>query len=300
MIEHLLKRREGENWVPVSAHASTKKFYKGNYEGSDALLIYFEQGEEERKRFVFLTKLLEKKEIPVPRILFDGDEDEPYVITEFIDGSLLSKHPLERFFLNKTVQSVIKFPKINDEEIKPINPLTLDFEKLKYEMDFFLLHFCGSFLNDDRGEEVKWLLYELCEEIDNFSKVFSHRDYHSENIIVRGEEIFIVDYQDSLYAPRCYDLASLYVDGYCDYEKSFREDLIVVASENFNASTKEFKMTAIQRALKALGTFGYQITYRKRIKYLSSVHRTLAYLESLCEDEEKNLKNFIHYLSEKV
>jgi len=66
MIEHLLKRREGENWVPVSAHASTKKFYKGNYEGSDALLIYFEQGEEERKRFVFLTKLLEKKRFLFP------------------------------------------------------------------------------------------------------------------------------------------------------------------------------------------------------------------------------------------
>ena len=300
MIEHLLKKREGENWVPVSAHASTKKFYKGNYEGNDALLIYFEQGEEERKRFIFLTKLLEKKDIPVPRILFDGDNEEPFVITEFIDGTLLSKHPFERFFLNKAVQSVIKFSRINDDEIKPISPLTLDFERLKYEIDFFLLHFCNSFLNDDPKEEIKSLLYELCKEIDNFSRVFSHRDYHSENIIVKGEEIFIVDYQDSLYAPRCYDLASLYVDGYCDYEKSFREDLITVASEKFNASSKEFQMTAIQRALKALGTFGYQITYRKRIKYLSSVHRTLGYLESLCEDEETDLKGFIHYLSEKV
>lgn len=297
MADFLL--REGSSWELLPTCASTKVFYRGIYNDKPALLIQFENGLIEKKKFTMITKILLQHSIPVPKIIYDED-NEPFVITEFIDGKLLLSCPLDWFYLNKAVEASIRFSSITKEELSDYTPLTLGYERLKYEMDFFLLHFYHSFLNEEIKDTFIGALYNLAREIDMFPKCFAHRDYHSENIIVKGDDIFIVDYQDALFAPRCYDLSSLYVDGYTDYDDDFRDNLIKIGYEKLGAKNEEFILTATQRAIKALGTFGYQIIYRKKIKYLSSLYRTLGYLEQIMEYLDKDLKSLIGSIGEKV
>jgi len=49
----------------------------------------------------------------------------------------------------------------------------------------------------------------LTAELADAPLVLSHRDYHGWNILLRGDDPFIIDFQDALLAPPEYDLASL-------------------------------------------------------------------------------------------
>jgi len=53
-------------------------------------------------------------------------------------------------------------------------------------------------------------LAHLCARLDHFPRVFSHRDYHRENLFIQdGPRIRIIDFQDALMAPAAQDLAVL-------------------------------------------------------------------------------------------
>ena len=55
---------------------------------------------------------------------------------------------------------------------------------------------------------VQWLIIPVAALLIT-SQVLSHRDFHSWNILVRGDAPFVIDFQDALLAPPEYDLASL-------------------------------------------------------------------------------------------
>jgi aminoglycoside/choline kinase family phosphotransferase len=84
--------------------------------------------------------------------------------------------------------------------------------------------------------------------------------------------------------PDTYDLASLLRDSYVDLPDQTVDELIAY----FLALTGEpeaeptfrdrFNLMALQRNLKALGTFGYQTTARRNPVYIQYIPRTLRYV----------------------
>jgi len=53
-------------------------------------------------------------------------------------------------------------------------------------------------------------LARLCARLDHLPRVFSHRDYHRENLFIQdGPRIRVIDFQDALMAPAAQDLAVL-------------------------------------------------------------------------------------------
>jgi N-acetylmuramate 1-kinase len=57
--------------------------------------------------------------------------------------------------------------------------------------------------------------------------VFTHRDFHSRNLMVSGERLGIIDFQDALLGPVTYDVASLLRDSYIVLEEPLIDELIV-------------------------------------------------------------------------
>ncbi len=290
-------------FVPLKAHASTKKFYVGKWEGKKSLLIDFEGGKDERDSFYRLTQILLKNEISVPQIIYLPQGDYSFLVTEFANGNLISKSGCREKVFELILSQAEKFSLIKEDSLKNLNILTLGLKRIIYELDFFILHFCEVFANQNVGEEIRREIHLFAEEIDSFPKSFCHRDYHSENIVSDGENVFILDYQDALMAPRTYDYASLYVDGYFDFPESARQSVKNRALKIFNATEGEFLKTALQRALKALGTFGFQIVYRKKVRYVTSVKRTVSYLNELLGEKvvkSENLKDYLLFLQKRV
>jgi aminoglycoside/choline kinase family phosphotransferase len=102
--------------------------------------------------------------------------------------------------------------------------------------------------------------------------------------MLRDGELHIIDFQDARMGPDTYDLASLLRDSYVDLPEPIVEDLVAhfLALRGQPADTRVFRRRfdamALQRNLKALGTFGYQTAARGNPVYIQYIPRTLEYV----------------------
>ena len=127
-------------------------------------------------------------------------------------------------------------------------------------------------------------------------QVFTHRDYHSRNLMVDGERLGVIDFQDALLGPATYDLASLLRDSYIALEEALIDQMIdryiQGMCEGLDLATQEFMLltnpvafrqlfdfTSIQRNLKAAGRFVYIDRVKQNPKFLADIPRTLGYVQ---------------------
>ena len=123
---------------------------------------------------------------------------------------------------------------------------------------------------------------ELCEEICRIPFRLTHRDYHGRNLMVLDDAVTAIDFQDARMGPVTYDLASLVFDSYVDLGAGARDYLIAryweTCGHRLFSDKEEYERalrgTAIQRNLKAIGTFAYQKAVRGAERYLASIPHT--------------------------
>ncbi len=111
-------------------------------------------------------------------------------------------------------------------------------------------------------------------------RVVCHRDYHSRNLMVHGERLYMIDFQDARLGPDTYDLASLLRDSYVDISEREREELVAcfLALSGIDDAVefrRRFDLMSVQRNIKALGTFGFQASGRGNTTYIQYMPRTL-------------------------
>src|SRR5205823_5946479 len=105
-----------------------------------------------------------------------------------------------------------------------------DIEKLTWELEFFVKHFIEGYRGialmaadrDALKEEWSSIVNELASE----PRVLCHRDYHSRNLMLSEDSLYIIDFQDARLGPDTYDLASLLRDSYVDITDRDLDDLI--------------------------------------------------------------------------
>ncbi len=270
---------EGD-WSPIEADASTRTYFKGYYRGMEALLADFGNDNDGRNRFLHVTRLFESHGLRVPRIYFVPDTAS-YLVIEWIRGSRLSALKWSKDFEAELLITAAKVAKIEDWGNGPAL-LSLDRARLSFELIFFNLHFVGGFLNAKTPAALLKGFEALAEAVGTFPYALAHRDLHSDNVMVEENgAMVLIDFQDALMAPRCYDAASLAVDAYREQDPAIRERFMAGWCHSSGATAREFRMTALQRALKALGTFGYQATRRKKARYLAFIPPTAAHALAL-------------------
>jgi aminoglycoside/choline kinase family phosphotransferase len=133
----------------------------------------------------------------------------------------------------------------------------------------------------------------LAEELASEPRVLCHRDYHSRNLMLHDGRLYIIDFQDARLGPDTYDLVSLLRDSYVDLTEPVVEELIAyfIALKRSSGTTtdawhtweadfrRRFDVMALQRNLKALGTFGYQTSIRQNPVYIQYIPRTLRHVQ---------------------
>ena len=119
---------------------------------------------------------------------------------------------------------------------------------------------------------------------------FVHRDYHSRNLLVtETDNPGILDFQDAVWGPVTYDLASLLKDCYIawpaprvrDWALQYRERLLTRGFPFLGATESEFirwfDLVGLQRHIKVLGIFA-RLFYRDgKQQYLKDLPRVLRY-----------------------
>jgi len=146
---------------------------------------------------------------------------------------------------------------------------------------------------------------KISAEIVKMPYTLATRDFQSKNIMEKDGELYIIDFQDALLAPRVYDLVSLLRDSYVELSNAIIDEAITYYAEKIDCEKStiidEFNVVTIQRKLKDAGRFVYIDKIKKNSDYLKFVPHTLLYVKNafLLSNRFTNLyKLLIKYIPE--
>jgi len=274
---NFIAHRPGAELSRIRSEASRRCFYRISW-GRKSLvaMVYPEPSRLEVDRFRTVQKICRNHGLPVPGI--EAILDDQVVIQEDA-GDLLLQRAWRASSMGERHRLLSACRDILDKlaAVPPtLAPARLDRAWQKREMDFFLRYFFPRYpVRGCTEADLGALLTMLIESLEA-ECVFAHRDFHSRNLLVHEGGIVMVDFQDSLLAPRHYDLVSLAFDSYLDLGR-FRE-LLLSGRESATNELRQLRLTALQRNIKALGTFAYQTHECQHPAYARYIPRTLRHI----------------------
>lgn len=256
------------SWAPVAADASTRQYFEGRWEGLPALLADFGSDLDSRERFLFVTGLFRSHGVRVPEI-YHAPPGVSWLVQEFVAGGPLSAIRPDAALLRSVLEIADTIGHIPPWEGAP-PVFCLDAARFRFELSFFREHFLEGYLNSQPGDSAREGLHDLASMAAAAPVRLCHRDFHSENILGASVgDLVVIDHQDALLGPSCYDAASLAAEAYRRADAATYRTVRGMWLDRDPASGPFFDAVALQRALKALGTFGYQVTRRKKARYIA-------------------------------
>jgi aminoglycoside/choline kinase family phosphotransferase len=285
LVRHLSEHHpvRDKDIYALTPDASTREYYRIPWKRKHAIAcVYPEPFDPEFHPFLDVTRLFALVGLPVPAILaIDGasgiivQEDlgdrQLHQVLEAASEEEYEGYQERAISLIADIQAAT--PKAH--ELKSIaSRLAFDEAKLAWELQFFMDHYFGSLrretLTHGEAAELKVELNDIAAELAARPRVLCHRDYHAANLMVDGKDrLRIVDHQDARMGPASYDLVSLLLDRQLEMpslaeirahrlfllEERRLRGLEALDPDDF---AKEFRLMAVQRGLKAIGTFSYQ------------------------------------------
>jgi N-acetylmuramate 1-kinase len=288
--------------VPLTGDASDRRYFRVllHDEPSQVLAVHPGAIDFEALPFVNVARLMAAMPVPVPRILGHDDELGIVALQDLGDVTLQAhlgaastgEHDAlyrEAVALIATLQK--RGDELTSDRYLPYG-IAFDVEKLTWELQFFLKHFLegyrGAQLTPAAREALTRECADVARELASEPRVLCHRDYHSRNLMLHDGSLFIIDFQDARMGPDTYDLVSLLRDSYVDFTEAQVEQLIAyfLALKGIDQAAefrRRFDLMAVQRNLKALGTFGFQTLSRSNTVYIQYIPRTLTYVRANLE-----------------
>ena len=291
-------RKRGPKVVPLSGDASDRRYFRILLRDAPSQVLAVHPGPVafDAVPFVNVARLLSAMPVPVPRILACADALGIMALEDLGDVTLQAHvgaaSPAEHEALYRQAVTFLNTIQRRGRDLASSEYLpygiSFDVEKLTWELQFFTKHFLeayrGAALTDATRSALAREYASIVEELASEPPVLCHRDYHSRNLMLHGGSLHIIDFQDARMGPDTYDLASLLRDSYVDFSDQQVDALIAFFLAQRGASEDEdrdfprrFDLMALQRNLKALGTFGFQATSRGNTVYIQYIPRTLNY-----------------------
>ena len=291
--------------LSLTGDASDRRYFRVLLQGGDSIVLALHTGEIdfEKMTFVSVARLMSAVPLPVPRILHHSNALGIIGLQDLGDVTLQAHlgaaTPDEHDALYRQAVSFVarmqqRGSTLESDEYPPYR-VAFDTDKLSWEFEFFYKYFLKSYRGVSPSVGVQNALSKewsaIVEELASEPRVLCHRDYHSRNLMLKGGELFIIDFQDARMGPDTYDLVSLLRDSYVDLTSRQVDELIAyflalklgatgVAPAEAAEFRRRFDLMALQRNFKALGTFGYQTVTRQNSVYIQYIPRTLNYVRS--------------------
>lgn len=253
---------------------SDRRFYRLGFESSTesgVILMVYTMARPDNPRFVPATHRLANLGVQVPRI-FAHDADAMCVWVEDlgnVDLHAYRDEPWEarRPLYQSTLREVARLHGVDAAALgaEDIAEMELCFDEALYEWEqnYFLTHFvkgmCGRDIDDSSFTEARKALQSLRCHLASLPRGLVHRDFQSQNVLIRDGSAWLIDYQGVRPGLPEYDLASLLLDPYVTLSHEERDELLAWyaahTGRDLAAMRETYLLCAAQRLMQALGAY---------------------------------------------
>lgn len=283
--------------APASADASFRRYFRATFaDGSTMVVMDAPPQHEDCKPFLHIGKLFEEAGAHVPHV-YAQDLAQGFLLLSDL-GNTTYLQALDagsaRSLYGQAIDALIKIQLAS----KPNELPPYDEALLRRELNLFPEWYIAKHLGVTLTEKQKAKLEEVFARIikNNLSQpcVYVHRDFHSRNLMVSEPNPGVLDFQDAVYGPITYDLASLFKDAYIKWEEAEIIDWLIrywekarkaglPVREDFADFYRDYEMMGAQRHIKVLGIFARLYHRDGKDGYLKDMPLVMEYLHKACE-----------------
>jgi aminoglycoside/choline kinase family phosphotransferase len=262
---------------PIQKGGSDRKFYRIHCSPEQALiLVKYNLEREENRHYVRIAKFLDERGIRVPKIYFHDPEEGLIWLEDLGECDLYTYREeswlVRRAFYESALDQIATLhglPASVCIEMKQHLPAEFDSELYLWEQNYFFDNCLGRYFKIEKMKLAQLAalpaLKEITERLASFPRVLVHRDFQSQNIIIRNGQAYLIDFQGMRPGLAEYDLASLLYDPYVDLPETERAELSayyrarqlgngIAINGQFDL---ELRLCAMQRLMQALGAYGF-------------------------------------------
>jgi aminoglycoside/choline kinase family phosphotransferase len=280
--------------APASADASFRRYFRVTRDADSYIVMDAPPDKEDSAPFLKVARMLAALNLNVP-IVLARDMARGFLLLsdlgsrQYLD-ELSSPEAADRLYADAL--TALRTMQTADAAISRDLP-RYDRAMLMREMEllpeWFLHHHLRTSIDGQERSMLNALFENLAQAAASQPVSFVHRDYHSRNLLVTAHDNpGILDFQDAVWGPVTYDLASLLKDCYIAWPPArvrawvmeYRERLL---EDGFELSAdpskfmRWFDLIGLQRHIKVLGIFA-RLFYRDgKPQYLKDLPRVLSY-----------------------
>src|SRR5438477_12386158 len=287
--------------APINKGGSDRKFYRIHCSPDQTLiLVKYNLEREENRHYVQIANFLDEHGIRVPKIYFHDPAEGLIWIEDLGESDLYSfRHEswlVRRAFYESALDQIATLHALPESvcvKIKEHLPAEFNTELYVWEQNYFFENCLGRYF---RMGEAKWRdlaelppLRKIAERLARLPRVLVHRDFQSQNIIIRNSLAYLIDFQGMRPGLPEYDLASLLFDPYVDLSDAERRELIEYylgrQKESGSVGQADFErvlnLCAMQRLMQALGAYGFLGLVKRHKAFLEHIPTALNSLRSV-------------------
>lgn len=279
---------------PASADASFRRYFRVTDNSQSWIAMDAPPEKETLEPFIDVTERLLQVSVNAPKIHQRSLENGFLLLSDLGDTpylSALNDGKVDALYQD-AFEALLQIQTASTTDL-PIYDQAL----LQIEMDlmpeWFLSEHLGISLSDSEKDSLQSVFSQLITMAMQQPQVFVHRDYHSRNLMLtEAHNPGVIDYQDAVLGPVCYDLASLLRDCYISWpEQQVREWVNtfqamatkrgIIPEIDEQVFQQWFDWIGLQRHIKVLGIFA-RLNHRDgKAHYLGDLPLTLSYVLSV-------------------
>ncbi len=248
---------------PIKRGASGRTIVRVKTPGHEPFIgVHWNEDREDNSQFIPVAQFLKQAKLRVPTIIHERARYRVALVEDLGDVDLLSlkdrpfaeRLPLYRSAFEQVDKLFYAKPAKDFQLMAPF-----DAALYRWEQNYFFEYMVEEFLEMDATalRENKEFV-ALSERLGTVARHLVHRDFQSQNLMVKDDQVWLIDFQGLRRGRQEYDLASLIFDPYLDHTADEREQLLTLWEDIADERPLEtlFHECAAQRLMQALGAYG--------------------------------------------
>lgn len=295
----------------ASADASFRRYLRiDTLEGGSRIIMDAPPDKEDCRPFVKIAGLLQAAGLRAPEILA-WDEAQGFMLLPDLGAQTMMQRihqgdtertpqrgELTHDLYLGAVDALIAWQLASRPDVLPAYDEALLSRELSLFPDWYVAKHRGQTLSQKEQLQLDALFAQIRQH--NLSalggaRVYVHRDFMPRNLMVHPSDprqpLGVLDFQDAVYGPITYDIASLMRDAFLSWDEEFVIDITarywqqarragLPVGEDFGEFYAAVEWMGLQRHLKILGIFARLTLRDGKPQYLADTPRFIAYVRS--------------------
>ena len=296
---------------PASADASFRRYLRidTHTPGQSCVVMDAPPDKENCRPFVQVQALLQQAGLHVPQILAWDEANGFMLLSDLGQHTVIEKldpaAPQDAYaWYQQATDTLLQWQLASRPGVLPAYNEALLRRELALFPDWYIAQHRGMALDAAQQAVLDHAFNRIALHNLEAPSVFVHRDFMMRNLMVPttpGGPLGVLDFQDAVYGPITYDIASLLRDAFISWDENFVIDITVRYWEkarkagllgagspsgwgaDFGEFYRSVEWMGLQRHLKVAGIFARLTLRDGKPKYLQDAPRFLHYIRSTAD-----------------